>query len=396
MDPLVYTYADALDHLDYFLQGHGESAHQAQMRRCVQAAYREITAAHDWSFLQTPGRIQLVAAQTTGTVTYDHTGGTYERMVTSTVAWPSWVEDASIRMDSVVSDVELLKDNADPYIVTLDATNNPGADVAALTTYTLYPRWYALPADFVAFSGTIEDSSWLLGEYVTPKEWLQLDRYRSTTGDVQYYTIMSVPDLYGQMGLFVHPASDSTETIDFIYKRRPRPLRYSGYDSAEAVGTVSATADSATLTGSGTSFDDAYVGSVIRIGTSTTYQPTGLEGAYPYAEQRSIEAVTSGTTVTLTMDAAAQTSRSGVKYRITDPIDIDVAAWDAFLGCCEKHMARIKRMKDADAITRAADLALRLAKGADSRVRQRRVAGDAISFRRRLADYTDRPTVDFS
>lgn len=388
MTPEVYTYADALDHLSDFLQGHGQSADQAKLRRAILAAYREVTAAHDWSFLTIPGRIQLRAPQTTGTVVYTHA----TRILTLTGAtWPqTWVEDAAVRFDGLVCDVQSYTDGTN---VVLDAITNPGADVAS-TTYSLYPRWYALPADFAAFDGPLEETTWLQSRYISPKEWLSLDRYRSDTGDVSWYTVMAVPDLYGQMGLFIHPPSNAAETLDFVYKRRPRGLRYSGHDTAEMAGTVTISAGSASVTGHGTGFSAAMVGSLLRIGDSSTYWPTGIEGGYPYVEQRSIKTRTvAAGAAAITLDAGVTLEVNSKKYRVTDPIDFDAAAIDALLRCAEKQIARLMNLKDRAEITKLAADAMQLARWGDTRIRQRRVVGDAISFRRRLADYTNRPQV---
>lgn len=382
----IHTYADAIDNLDEFVGPHGTSTSQRQLRLCIQSAYRELTQAHDWSFLQVNGRIHLKEAENTGTCVYDHTGGSSERLLTLTGAtWPTWIADGSIQFGGVVSDIEA---SVTTTTATLDATMNPGEDVES-GKFTLYPRWYRLPADFISFTAPMETTAWRLGQYVTPTEMAQFDRYRPSTGDIQHYTVAPVPDLYGVMGLFVHPASNADETIDFVYKRRPRQLRYAGLDPNDFAGTIAGLA--AAITGSSTAFESSMAGSILRIG-GTTKRPTGIEGLNPWVEQRSIKSVASTTAMTLDASVTAYSgSWSGKKYTITDPLDLDVVAYDAFLRLCEKHAANMMDLKGKQGIAQEATNALAIAKGGDARVRQRRFAGGGTVVGTRMA-HTSRST----
>ncbi len=380
--PTILTCTDVIDGVNDFMTGR-QSASQPMLRRAIQSAYREVAGAHNWSFLLKPGRVQLKAAQTSSTITYDHTGGTYERELTlASGTWPeAWVEDAVVRIGDAVHQIEDYKTST---VVTLDATMNPGQDVAAGTSYTLYPQWYALPADFESFMGPAGEDTWRLGQYVSPADMHNLHRYRDSTGSLKYYTVTEVPDLLGSLGLFLEPASDSTETCDYVYKRRPRELRYWGHDSAsDFAGTIAVSASAKAVTGTGTAFAAAHVGSILRI-SSDTSKPTGREGPNPYVEERSIETWTDATHITL--DANVETNRNGVKYVIADPIDLGQSAWDAFLRCCEKHLAIICNLEDQALIVGQARESLFRAKGRANTNRQRRIAGMRSAYRGRLAD----------
>ncbi len=50
----LFTYADAIAALDDFTQGHSVGQPSSALRRNILAAYREIAATHDWSFLLVP------------------------------------------------------------------------------------------------------------------------------------------------------------------------------------------------------------------------------------------------------------------------------------------------------------------------------------------------------
>jgi hypothetical protein len=375
----VATYFDALDNLSWFCQAQGTGAGQEVLRRAVRMAYREIVAARDWQCMVRNGRISIHAAQTTGTIAYNNT----TRQATLTGAtFPLWCINGSLRIGDVVSDIESQQNDT---VVTLDATLNPGEDVAAGTSYTLYQRYYLLPSNFVAMAGTMAEQSWLIGQYITPAQMFSLDRYEDTTGSIQWYTIAQAQDLYGSMALYVHPASDADETLDVAYKSRPRDIRYTGMDTADKAGTISATSGTATITGVGTSFSSAHIGSILRIGT-TSADPTGIEGKTPYVEQRTITAVASATSCTL--DANVSASYSGVKYNISDPIDLDVSLYDAFLRACENQIALSRDFKNRVAVYAAYQASLFQAKCADGRSIGRSIVGGGGGTQRaRFRDY---------
>jgi len=386
--PEVYTYSDALDAVTEMAQSFGRSAPQSVLRRAVRAARNEIMSAHQWSFLTANGRILLRARQTTGTVAFDFTGGTSERQLTLTGAtWPSWAVDASVRFDDIVCDVQEVVDSTN---VILDSVMNPGQDVSSGQSYVLYPRWYPLPNDFGSIIRVAEESSWKLGHEISLAEMMVKDKYLTGGGDPSYFAIGPTQDQFGSMALHLHIPSDTTEPIDLLYRRRLRDLRYSGHNAAEFAGTIAVTADSATVTGSSTSFESGMVNSILRISTSTT-KPTGLEGTNAWIEQRVIKSVASATS--LTLDAAVATSRSGVKYVVSDPVDVAPAVWTAFLACCAKHYAVAVNLKEKAELIAVYQDALFTAKQGDARSTGRRVAHIGPTYMGRLADSTDRQEV---
>lgn len=339
--PLL-TYQDTIDLMVEFATAHGAEARHMVIRRAILDAYAEIGAAHRWNSLFRTDRVITYPRQTTGTVAYVHTGGTYERQLTLTGGtWPAWAADGAVRFGSsdLVCDIEERKSDT---VVTLNATMNPGQDVASCD-YSLYQRWLWLPADFRSFTVPMGEESCRFGREISLTDMLAMDRYNSSTGDILYHTIAEVPDVFGRKALYVYPQPDATRSIDFAYLRWPRELRYSGYDAADYQGTITVTADSAAVTGSGTAFSSDMIGSIFRIGADATNRPTNrFGGDYPFAEERSIVAVTDATH--LTLDGVVVTARTGVKYVVTDPIDLGRAAEQAFLRECEAKLAYARNL----------------------------------------------------
>ena len=386
--PEQYCFSDALDNLHDFSQSWNVSGAQPILRRSIRRARDEIVSAHHASFLIKRRKILLRAAQNTGTVEFDYTGGTYEReLILTGATWPEWAVDAVVRFDEMVCPVQAVQSDT---VLQLEIDQNPGQDVDAETTYTLYPRCYPLPVDFRQMLSVAEESAWRLGKYVDPSRIFELDRYDTQTGDPRLYSIAEVPDQLGRMGLWLFPPSDTTEPIDILYRRKLRELRYSGHNSAEFTGTIEVTAGSATVAGTSTAFASGMVGSILRI-SANTIRPSGLEGINAWAEQRVISAVTDADT--LTLDAAVATTRSGVAYVISDPIDIESVFWSAFMACCEKHFAIARNVKNKAELIALYQDALFQAKQGDSRDGGRRVCGVGGVAPVRLIESTSRPEV---
>lgn len=337
--PALLTYADAYEHCLEWLLLRKLSLPQQPIYEAVREAAVDISNAHDWPHLRRVCRVNLVASQTTGTVVYDHT----ERQLTlSGTTWPSWIEDAVIRFDSILCTVA---HKVSTTVLVLDQYNNPGADVASTTYEAL--RWrYDLPADFGAIvGGPMAEDVWQMSEGVTLPEMLGYHRVTTSSGTVLRAAIAGRPNRRGEKALFVYPGTNEAATLDFVYDARMRELVYSGYESGDYAGTLAVTADAQAVTGTNTSFESGHAGAFIRVKDASSL-PTGRTGNQRYLEQAEIYSVTNGTTLTLATDAV--NTWSDYKYRITDPIDIDPAAQKAFLAYCRLNLAEMVGMKSLD------------------------------------------------
>jgi hypothetical protein len=136
--------------------------------------------------------------------------------------------------------------------------------------------------------------------------------------------------------MYVQYEPNTAEGLRFFYRRFPRRIKYS--DSS--TGTVSNSGTTVTLAGTGASFSSEMVGSVIRFGTSTT-KPSGVRGLNPWQEQRIITAYTDANTVTV--DSAPSSTFSGVKYVVSDPLDLRPTMIEPFLRGCEWKLSLSRR-----------------------------------------------------
>lgn len=377
----TWTFADAIERLTLREGGNPISSAQSDMRAAVMEAHERVTEERMWEYLLTEHAIHLSAPYSTGTVVYDHTGGTNENEVTLTTGtWPSWAKYGRLKLDGVYSPV--LRRVSDT-VITLDADVNPGADVASTSDWTIYREAYAMPDDFRAMYNLLTEGQWA-AYYRHPNEWKELERFWETSGTPYWWTLIGDDDRYSGWTVRVFGYPNTAESLDFLMLRHPRALRYSGFnESVDRAGTLEATGTA--VTGSGTALDSKMVGAILRIG-DTTNHPDGLSGQNPYVEQRVITAVASATALTIA-SAFTTDPGAGTKYVITDPIDVDRTLLNAFRRCCEWHFTMIRGMKGMAAAEANYVTALRQAMASGAKLLEPLRAGHSQSYMQDWARY---------
>lgn len=369
-----HTAWDTFESLLSFVGGNPDISEHRDIKRAILSAYTEFPALHDWSYLYGTVRLTLHGAQTTGSITFDLTGGAYERLVTLTGAtWPAWTELGFLRIGDVIYTIDK---RIDATRLTLSATNCPSADLAALTTYTLAQDTYLLPADFIAADRPQTEQIWRSLYYVPPRDWFSMVRHdHGNTNTPVRYTFAGNPRGAG-MVMRLNPSPDQDQSLDFVYRRSMRPI--SSWNLS--MGQASIPASDTVLTLSSGVLSASMVGSTIRLGSGTAI-PGGLDSPEPFAMERTILSVLSATTAQL--DAAADQTFANVGYVLSDPIDLeDEAMYGAFVFGCRKHLAMARARDDAGDIAQQWQLQLALAKEADSRDMSRRSAsvGDELPW----------------
>jgi hypothetical protein len=375
----LVTFKDLINHCSDYLGASTSEETERFARRAVLAACRELANGRRWSYYLSRLRVTTNASQTTGTIDYDHTGGVYERQLTITDGtWPDWAKLGTVLINDSPYDIA---DYKSASVLTLGALSNPGEDVAAGATYTLYRDTYVLPSDFISIEELINVGNAFGLSYQHPGEWLTAQRTSHGPATPRFFTITGDPNYFGNLAMRFFPAPDDEYQIDGIYQRRPRSLALDEYE----VGSASVSISGTTVTGSGTNWTDNLVGAVIRFSSDAIHNPTGLDGAWPYQMERVVWEVQS--TTSLVIDSAASETLSGVKYSISDPIDIESGAMLNFLQReCERQMRILRRMKStSDEEAQYAEARI-MAWEADSRSFGRRALGEGSMYRPRLAD----------
>jgi hypothetical protein len=356
----IWTFQDVRDYLLDFIGGSSDGRNIRLANRAILSAYRVYPTQRSWNYYRKRGQLVTDAAYSTGTLDYDHTGGTRERLVTlASGTWPTWAARGSIRFNNKTYRV---RSRESATVITLSEDSNPGADVAAGTTYEIYRDTYTLPVDFRS-AGQFRDAdeTWLKASHVTLNEIIEAHRTQEGSGDPRMYAFASDPDYYGSMAVIFYPPPTDSHTWYYYYQRIPRQLR----DFSYSTGTITASSSTTSVAGNSTSWTTKFKGSVIRFG-DTTNVPTGAEGDYPFIEERVVVDL-SGQVITL--DEPLENSYTKTKYSLSDPIDMEEGAmYDAFLAHCELRLMELTRNTEALSQARARSLnALRRAQKADNR-----------------------------
>ena len=371
VDDGVLTYSDMLDYVTALTDGGARTKDLRLFKESILGAYKDVAMAAEWDYHMDEGRIDLDANQSSSTITYDHTGGASERLVTIAAGtWPTWAKYGRIRIDDVVYSIE---DRKSSTTITLNEDSNPGAiDVAAGTSYEIYRRVYPLPSDMWRLYDVAVEKSYWVPHYITPTEWLKRERFSTSSGQTWAWTIMKDPDSIGRWALWVDPSPDTAEPLGFIYRRRPRTLRWAGTETEARTYTATGSADASTITTS-TALPASMVGSVIRLADSTTTHPTGLAGTYPFLEQHKITALS---TTTVTIDGTLSTAYSGDKIVVSDPIDMNDTMVEALKAQLEYRLSRFSNdARDMASAKQISELELRRALEAEARHMSYRTSG---------------------
>lgn len=342
--PDLITYGDLIDHLAIYTGGGALENEQRYIRAAAQAAYKQVAGAYDWLFYKTQERINCTAPYETGTVSTSTTtvtlaGGT----------WPTWARNGRILFDGDDVVYQVASRTSDS-VVELDSTTYPATNVAAGTSYTLYRSVYPIPAGC-----RIEDfqgEDYYPANYVTPREWVELERHYGRSGVPWYFTLMSDPNFHGVMAFHVIGYPGAATSFDFLYQRTPRRLKYDGHEkySSQDGSAILLTCSGTSATFDNVSMQTDVVGAMLRIGAAgATKPPRGRGDTNQYDAQQIISVRDNVDEVTL-IDTIAL-SKTSDQFAISDPVDMPEYMFGALYRRCEYELATLmgdnKRMSIA-------------------------------------------------
>ncbi|NBZ97126.1 MAG: hypothetical protein EBR40_12040 [Proteobacteria bacterium] len=251
--------------------------------------------------------------------------------------WPSWASGAHIRIADTIGRI---LSTSSSTVATLDLgfTGN----ISAGTAYTLYRVTYPLPADFRNLDEPSDEFNWWSGLYVTPDIAMKLERVANSSGHPYHWTVIKDPASDGwAIKLLGYPTK--AETIDFMYRRTARALRYSGHEASCRAGTIARSTTA--VTGTSTQFSTGMIGSVLRVG-DTTNIPGPITSITPWVSESKITDVASATALTT---EGSGTVAGSTKYLITDPIDVPPHMHNVIYSAAEYWLARIRHQKPDNA-----------------------------------------------
>ena len=329
----MLTYQDCIEHLITSSFGGPQDAEQKDIRSAIQRAYQEIAWIRDWQYFHQQGRI-LFSPSWQGTVTYDLSTRTITKQ--SGDAFPTDAAYHSIRVGDYVCKIVSRVSGTQ---VVVDSTLKIPSDIHVAQQARMYRTVFPLPEDFRNIDAPVDETGWTNFYYIPQDAAMKLEASDRAIGPPYYWTVIKDPNAFGYaVKILMDGFPISVESLDFTYRRSPRTLRLSGHETTARAGTVSAAGTS--VTGVGTSFSSGMVGSVLRFGTAAQL-PDTLGSMNPYVAEARIVSVAS--TTALTIDASV--TASGVKYVVTDPVDMPPGMHNCMLSGCEYWLARTRNQK---------------------------------------------------
>lgn len=339
---MYYSVQDVVDHLISVSGGGAQDAEQRDLRSAVHHAYRDLVNARDWQWHVTQSRIMLEAAETV-TVTVGSSGATVTR---SSGSWPTNAANYRVYIDGVVAQVATRTSST---VLTLSSSLKfPSSFDGSGKTAIVYRNSYQLPADFRNMDALITQDRTSITSYVSPTEWARIERSVLLSGDPVYWTVMrdetsTIPDRW-VVRVCGYPSA--ADTLDYTYRRKINPPRYTGYETSARAGTVTCSA-STSVTGVNTGFKSDMVGCVLRVIDSTVNHPEPASGIYPFTEQSVIGSVAS--TTSLTLKDALSSIYSGHKYVVSSLLDLSEGMFSALLSGAELWLSRMRKQNVSEA-----------------------------------------------
>jgi len=177
-----------------------------------------------------------------------------------------------------------------------------------------------------------------IAEYVSQSEW---DRLANGTGRNFVSPVWSafpselMPDRW-EVRVLSRTRQGAEATL--TYRRRPRDLRYSGWEPVARSGTV--TLSGGEVSGVGTKFGANMIGAVLRVSGERAHAPESLAGMHPYRDEAIITQVASPT-LAYAWSPAGAIEYGETRYIVTDYLDISPNMYTAVLSCAESWLARL-------------------------------------------------------
>lgn len=178
---------------------------------------------------------------------------------------------------------------------------------------------YILPENVNNVDALIPPDESTVTAYITPAEWRRFQRKTLGAGDPIYWTVVRAEGYGDRWKLLLAgtpAAPPSGQAYYYTYRRRPKPLKYMGYESV--CRNNSLTASNAP-------------GAVKRYGTSANF-PEGMSGVYPFIAQEILGVAGS----------MVGTPPTGAKTVVSDYIDVSDNMFTALLSAAEVWVARMQ------------------------------------------------------
>lgn len=339
-------------------------------KRSCQEAMRELSNVSPWLYYDTTYLFTTAPTLSTGTVAYDNADGTYDNLLTlSGATFPENARLYTVILNGAHYPIDRYIDTTN---VMLDQDQNPGADIAAGASYTLYRPSYPVPIDFVEIGRLFDMTNQREIDLISSDQHHADTVYYHSTPDTPLRaTIRNSGEYLNSLSLLFSPPAGSALRYEYVYQRRPKSLVVEKYST----GTLTVTEGETTVEIASGSVGTEHIGSVVRFGTASS-EPTsvlgGLDDTIIAPSHQAIILSVSSNGTSFEIDEAPESTMTYVKFTISDPLDVDHGAMlSAAQRLAEAAYTRMTKRDPRERREREelAMWALRNARERDSRVR---------------------------
>lgn len=200
-----------------------------------------------------------------------------------------------------------------------------------VTTYTL--PWGVQSVDAIALTYPM-----VTAEYLSPTDWERIVHSQLKEMARLVWTVVPSRSVLDRYEVRILNGYRYGQCATLTYRRRPRDLRFTGWERDNRTGTISW--DGKTATGTGTNWSNQTVGCVLRVSGDPKKAPESLAGMTPYRDEALIHRVDNGS-VLHTVGAPNNVSYNDTRFIISDLLDISPGMLTALLSGAEVWAARL-------------------------------------------------------
>lgn len=306
--PEIFTLHDLVHRLTLRTGSTPTDRTLAMFSRAIQDAIRGLPGKHDWRYFNRQSRF-VSSASVDLSISYDHTGGAHERLVT--------VTDGALPADASFGELRIgessyrVMNRITDSLCTLEPDFCLTEDMTGGATWTR--RAYQFSREMLKIN-YVRNITRGLDLSFLPSSLTYTDSYHCT-GYPHHFTYQNHNGSFGVSEFILTPSPTLSEVYEVSGTVSPLIPRINYISGTNAAATI----DSDTVTSASASFDKSLVGTVFRLSRDST-PPTGYNYEDWYFQAFVVE-VTNATT--LKLSELIPETVTGRGYSISSPIDAE-------------------------------------------------------------------------